>query len=412
VTGASLVFTCFVRDLTEQKQAAEALRESEAKLRQANKMDAIGQLAGGIAHDFNNLLTAIIGYAEVVAAAVRHDRTLHGHVEEISRAGHAASGLTRQLLAFSRRQLLQPTVLDLNAVLANVDKMLRRLIGEHIDLVARRAPGLRCVRADAGQLEQVIVNLAVNARDAMREGGRLTLETLNVTLPPGNPFGLPPGEAIELRVSDTGCGMDAAVQAKIFEPFFTTKEPGKGTGLGLSTVYGIVTQSGGAIAVESAVGCGTTFRIVLPSVADAEAAAAPAAAPVQARGTETVLLVEDEQGVRDLTRLALQQAGYTVLAASGPEEAIRLATAHERRIDLILTDVVMPFMSGPALAEWLAARFPEAKVLYMSGYTDEALVPHGVPLEGVAFLHKPFTPTTLAQRVREVLDAARPVAAA
>jgi PAS domain S-box-containing protein len=407
VTGSSRLFTCFVRDLTEQKQAEEALRQSEANLRQANKMDAIGQLAGGIAHDFNNLLTAIIGYAEVVRKSVQADRALHGHVEQITRAGQAAAGLTRQLLAFSRRQVLQPEVLDLNHVLGNVDKMLRRLIGEHIDLSGRFAPDLRCVRADAGQLEQVIVNLAVNARDAMREGGRLTIETANIDLDPTNSFGLPAGEAVELRVTDTGCGMDAATQAKIFEPFFTTKEPGKGTGLGLSTVYGIVAQSGGAVTVDSVVGRGTTFRIILPSVAGAEPATAhPAPTPEQSRGTELVLLVEDESGVRELAKLALEQAGYTVIAAAGPEEAIRLATQQPRRIDLILTDVVMPFMSGPALVEWLAVRFPDAKVLFMSGYTDDALAPHGVPLTDIAFLPKPFTPTMLCQRVREVLDSA------
>ena len=394
-----------MRDLTEQKQAEEALKKSEAQLRHANKMDAVGQLAGGIAHDFNNLLTAILGYSEVVAGKVRHDQKLSSHVDQISRAGEAAAGLTRQLLAFSRRQMLQPAVLDLNSVLVNVDKMLRRLIGEHIDLVIALAPELRRVRADAGQLEQVIVNLAVNARDAMKVGGRLTLETRNLDLAPGNPYDLPPGEAIALIVTDTGCGIDAATQARVFEPFFTTKEPGKGTGLGLSTVYGIVTQSGGAIAIDSTVGQGTTFRIVLPAVDAGEYVAAATAAPPapRARAAETVLLVEDEQGVRALATLALERAGYTVRAAASPEEAIR-AASEMPRIDLIVTDVIMPLMNGRDLAEWLVERHPNGKVLFMSGYTDDTLLAHGVAVRDIAFIHKPFTPTTLVQRVREVLD--------
>ena len=353
-TDATLLFTCFVRDLTEQKQAEEALRKSEAQLRHANKMDAVGQLAGGIAHDFNNLLTAILGYSEVVAGKMRHDQKLSAHVEQITRAGEAAAGLTRQLLAFSRRQLLQPAVLDLNDVLTNVEKMLRRLIGEHIDLAIELAPDLRRLRADAGQLEQVIVNLAVNARDAMKVGGRLRLETQNIDLEADNPYGLPPGEAVALIVTDTGCGIDAATQARVFEPFFTTKAPGKGTGLGLSTVYGIVTQSGGAIAIDSMVGQGTTFRIVLPAVDAAEQVDATTVAPPapRARAAETVLLVEDEQRVRALAKLALEDAGYQVLAAASPEEAIRAAAAHTGRINVILTDVIMPLMNGRDLAEW------------------------------------------------------------
>jgi two-component system, cell cycle sensor histidine kinase and response regulator CckA len=402
------LYVCFVRDLTEQKQAEEALRTSEAQLRQANKMDAIGHLAGGIAHDFNNLLTAILGYAEVVRDRLRHDAALSGYVDEIARAGQTAASLTRQLLAFSRRQMLQPAVLDLNGVIANVDKMLRRLIGEHIDLVLHLAPDLRRVRADAGQLEQVVMNLVVNARDAMKQGGRLLIETANVRLAAGNSYGLPAGDAVVLTVTDDGCGMDAATQAHIFEPFFTTKEPGKGTGLGLSTVYGIVTQSGGGIELESAVNQGTTFRIVLPVVdAGEEVATTIETSPVVgARGSETVLLVEDEQGVRMLTRLALERGGYAVLTAASPEEAIRMATEHRGRIDLVLADVIMPLMNGRELAEWLVVRYPDARVLFMSGYTDDTLIPHGVASGEMAFLHKPFTPTTLLQRVRDVLDGA------
>jgi hypothetical protein len=406
-TDASLLFTCFVRDLTERKQAEEALRASEAQLRQANKMDAVGQLAGGIAHDFNNLLTAILGYAEVMRMHVRQDPVAGGHIEEIARAGQAAAGLTRQLLAFSRRQVLQPAVLDLNGVLGNVDKMLRRLIGEHIDLVVEPAGGLRRVRADAGQLEQVVVNLVVNARDAMRQGGRLTLATRNETVGGANRYGLAAGDYVVLTVTDTGCGMDARTQARMFEPFFTTKEPGKGTGLGLSTVYGIVTQSGGAITVDSVVGRGTTFTILLPAMdaaVETEPAPPSVAAPRARRG-ETVLLVEDEHGVRNLAKLALETAGYAVLAAGTPEEAIRIAGENER-IDLIVTDVIMPFMNGRELAEWLLVRHPQARVLFMSGYTDDALLPHGVAVGELAFLHKPFTPTTFLLKVSETLDAA------
>jgi PAS domain S-box-containing protein len=406
VSDASQLYACFVRDLTERTQAEEALRQSEAQLRQANKMDAIGQLAGGIAHDFNNLLTAIIGYTEVLAEPLKRDRESSGHLAQIRRAGQAAAGLTRQLLAFSRRQVLQPTVLDLNTVLADVDKMLRRLIGEHIDLVLDLDPDLRRVTADAGQLEQVVVNLAVNARDAMRHGGRISVETRNEELGAANPYGMPPGPAVLLRVTDTGCGMDAATQARIFEPFFTTKETGKGTGLGLSTVYGIVTQSGGGLTVDSVVGRGTTFTIALPGVdAPVEDMANPLAhASLRARASETVLLVEDEQGVRALVKLALEQAGYNVLSAATPEEAIRLATNHPGHIDLILSDVIMPFMNGPALADWLRVRHPAARVLLMSGYTDDTLVLHGVAVGEISFLHKPFTPSTLVAKVAEVLD--------
>ena len=397
-----------VRDVTEHRRTEKALRRTEEQLRQAHKMEAVGQLAGGIAHDFNNLLTAILGYAEVLSDKLGAGHPQQREAEQIARAGRTAASLTRQLLAFSRRQVLQPAVLDLNGVVSNVEKMLRRLIGEHIDLVIRLGGDLPRVRVDAGQLEQVLLNLAVNARDAMREGGRLTIETAAIDVADPDDDEMPTGRCIRLRVSDTGCGMTPEVQAHLFEPFFTTKAPGKGTGLGLSTVYGIVKQSGGAISVETAPGKGATFVIVLPAAAGSEQATAAAAAaprPVAAR-RETVLLVEDEAQVRELAGIALGRAGFTVIEAQRPEEAIALAARHDGPIHLILTDVVMPGMSGRVMVEKLVARRPDARILFMSGYTDDALAPLGVAAGDVAFLHKPFTPRQLADRVREVLDAA------
>jgi nitrogen-specific signal transduction histidine kinase/CheY-like chemotaxis protein len=396
-----------VRDVTEHRRTEKALQRTEEQLRQAHKMDAVGQLAGGIAHDFNNLLTAILGYAEVLSDKLGAGHPQQREAEQIARAGRTAASLTRQLLAFSRRQVLQPAVLDLNGVVSNVEKMLRRLIGEHIDLVIRLGPDLPRVRVDAGQLEQVLLNLAVNARDAMREGGRLTIETEAIDVSE-NDDDLPVGRCVRLRVSDTGCGMTADVQAHLFEPFFTTKAPGKGTGLGLSTVYGIVKQSGGAISVETAPGRGATFVVVLPAAAgsDQPVAAAGAAGPRPvARRQETVLLVEDDRQVRELSAIALGRAGFTVIEAQHPAEAISLADRHEGPIHLILTDVVMPGMNGRVLVEKLVTRRPDARILFMSGYTDDALAPLGVAAGDMAFLHKPFTPRQLAERVREVLDA-------
>jgi two-component system, cell cycle sensor histidine kinase and response regulator CckA len=299
-------------------------------------------------------------------------------------------------------------VLDLNSVVSNVDKMLRRLIGEHIDLNIKLAPGLPRIRVDAGQLEQVLLNLAVNARDAMRDGGRLTIETSRINLTSANEYDLPPGRCVMLSVRDTGCGMTAAVKAHLFEPFFTTKAPGKGTGLGLSTVYGIVTQSGGAIAVDTAPNKGTTFIVVFPEAAIAEEAASAAGASPRAavQRSETVLLVEDEEQVRALASVALQRAGFKVIEAQHPEEALEAAARHQGPIHLILTDVVMPGMNGRVMVERLVTRYPEARILFMSGYTDDALAPMGVAPADVAFLNKPFTPKELAERVRDVLDAA------
>ena len=408
VSGGGQTLCGAVRDVTEHRQTEKALRRTEEQLRQAHKMDAIGQLAGGIAHDFNNLLSAILGYAELLSEKLGAGHPLQHEAEQIARAGRSAASLTRQLLAFSRRQVLQPAVLDLNGVVANVEKMLRRLIGEHIDLNIKLAPELPRVRVDAGQLEQVLLNLAVNARDAMRDGGRLTIETVPLDLPDNNDYDLAPGRCVMLRVKDTGCGMTPAVQAHLFEPFFTTKAPGKGTGLGLSTVYGIVKQSGGAITVDTAPGKGATFVIVLPAAVGSEETALSAATggrPV-AKRTETVLLVEDESQVRTLAAIALEGAGYTVLAAQHPEEAFELVARHQGPLHLIVTDVVMPGMNGRVMVEQLIRRFPDVRILFMSGYTDDALAPLGVAAGDMVFLHKPFTPKQLAERAREVLDAA------
>ncbi|MEK9133353.1 MAG: ATP-binding protein, partial [Pseudomonadota bacterium] len=377
-------------------------------LRQAQKMEAVGQLAGGIAHDFNNMLTVINGYSDVLLQALPADDAQRDSVTEIRQAGERAATLTRQLLAFSRRQVLELRVLDVNAVVTNVDKMLQRLIGEDITLVTVLKSGLGCVKADPGQLEQVIVNLAVNARDAMPQGGKLTIETGNVDLDEtyaGQRFFVQTGPYVMLAVSDTGFGMDAETQKHIFEPFFTTKEKGKGTGLGLATVYGIVKQSGGYVWVYSEVGKGTTFKVYLPRVPDAIASAGHKTQPSRSvLGSETILLVEDDALVRTLTMKVLQGGGYTVLAAPNGDDAIRIFRTHPSPIHLIVSDVVMPFVSGREMAASLVALNPDVKVLFMSGYTDDTIVRHGVVEMGVPFLQKPFTPTGLLRKVREVLE--------
>jgi len=403
--SGSAVLGCVevLRDITERKRAEE-------QLRQAHKMEAIGQLAGGVAHDFNNLLMAIIGYSELLLARLREGDRLRKHVQEIKKAGERAAALTRQLLAFSRRQVLVPQVLDLNSVVSNVQKMLRRMIGEDIDLLTVPAPDLGQVRADPGQVEQVIMNLAVNARDAMPEGGNLTLETTNVALDESytrNHIDVLPGRYVMLAVRDTGSGMDAETLSHIFEPFFTTKEEGKGTGLGLATVYGIAKQSGGHIEVSSEPGQGTTFRVYLPRIEAAyEPAARGAPAEEMPRGTETVLLVEDDVVVCELLREMLQGSGYTVLEAGGARQALRMGERYAPRpIHLLLADVVMPEMSGPQLADHLARVYPKMKVLYISGYTDAAVARHGKLSTKAPYLQKPFAPEVLARKVREVLDA-------
>jgi len=396
-------------DITERKHAEEALRRSESQLRQALKMEAVGKLAGGIAHDFNNLLTAITGQSEMCLRRLTPEDPIYGRIDEIKKAGDRAAVLTRQLLAFSRKQILQPEVIDLNHVVFEVSKMLQRLIGEDIDLLLGLGADIGSVKADPNQLEQVLMNLTVNARDAMPTGGKLTIETSNVQLNEafaGRHLSVPPGDYVMLAVSDTGCGIDAATQARIFEPFFTTKEVGKGTGLGLATVYGIVKQSGGSLWVYSEVGQGTTFKIYLPCVeGPVEKVKVVAKHGELAAGVETVLLVEDESVVREMAMEILVECGYSVLEAKDGAEALQLARQHAGEIHLMLTDVVMPRMSGRDLAEQLAIFRPEVKVLYMSGYTDDAIVHHGVLDEGTAFIGKPFTMEALAKKVRETLDA-------
>ena len=399
--GALECFEFIVEDVTDQ-------RALEERLRQTQKMEAVGRLAGGIAHDFNNLLTAILGSVDFLRRALGPDHPEHAETEEIQKAAVRAADLTRQLLAFSRQQVLAPKVLEVDALVANLEKMLRRLISEDVELrFAPQAPRA-AVRVDPGQLEQVIVNLVVNARDAMPRGGKLTIETATVDLDAAYAWEhgtVEPGRYVMLAVTDTGVGIDRAEQARLFEPFFTTKEFGKGTGLGLATVYGIVKQSGGYIWVYSEPGQGATFKVYLPRVE-------PAGEPVVARpsparapgGTETILLAEDEAAVRNLARRVLEKHGYTLLLAATGRDGVRLATQHAGPIDLLVTDVVMPEMGGRELAQCLTALQPGLKVLYLSGYTDDMIVRHGVLEAGVAFLQKPFTPDTLLRKIREVLD--------
>ena len=396
------------RLLLESRRAYDELAETQGQLEQAQKMDAVGRLAGGVAHDFNNLLTVILGRTDILLHPLKPEDPMRRGIELIQRTAGRAADLTRQLLAFSRKQVLEPVVLDLGAVTTDMKDMLGRLIGEDIALLTTPTPGLGRVKADRGQIEQVIMNLAVNARDAMPQGGRLIVETANIDLDDEyvrRHVGARPGPHVMLAVSDTGTGIPHEIQSQIFEPFFTTKEQGKGTGLGLATVYGIVKQSGGYIEVDSEPGRGTTFRVYLPRL-DAEPApvdrsARPAAA---AGGTETILLVEDEEGVRELARDILRASGYTVLEARNGPEALLLCERHQGQLDMLLTDVVMPRMSGRELAERLAPLRPDLSVLYMSGYTDDAVIRHGVLGAGTAFLQKPFTPAALVLRVRETLD--------
>ncbi len=389
------------RDITDR-------RRLETQLRQSQKMDAIGRLAGGVAHDFNNLLTAILGYCNLMLDEVPPENPLRGDLLEIRAAGERAAALTRQLLAFSRRQMLQPQTVDVNALIAQIEKMLHRLIGEDVELVTAFSPDISPVRVDPASLEQVLVNLAVNSRDAMPLGGRLTIETATVELDSAyeaNHAAIAAGRYVMLAVSDTGHGMDAMTSARVFEPFFTTKEQGKGVGLGLATVYGIVKQNGGYIWVYSEPGRGTTFKVYLPPVDAAKPPAGEAEeSPARAHGWETVLLVEDEESVRVLAREVLRRQGYVVLEARHGLDALRVAERHADSIQLMVTDVVMPHMSGRDLAERLVLMRPEMKVLFISGYADHAVM-HRELMPGSEFLQKPFAPAAFARKVRHVLDA-------
>ncbi len=386
-----------------------AKKHLEAQLLQAQKMESMGRLAGGVAHDFNNLLTAIMGYADLTAATLPSMSRARDNLQEIKEAALRARDLTRQLLAFARRQIARPRVLDLHDLVQDTSKLLRRLIGEDIELVLPQSPAPTLIAADAAQIEQVLVNLALNARDAMPNGGQLTITTSAVTLGPETeerPGGLAPGSFVRLTVRDTGVGMSPEARAHLFEPFFTTKETGKGTGLGLATCYGIVTQSGGHIELESEGGRGTTVTILLPratGVADEVAPNRESAEP--SRGRETVLLVEDEPAVRTLSARILRLRGYTVLEAQHGEDALRVAATHRGGIDLLLTDLVMPQMGGEALAERFRETHPTTRVLFTSGYADSETFRTRVQGKEVAFLEKPFSPTALARKVREVLDA-------
>ena len=392
VRGAVLVF----RDISKRRQLEEQASHSQ-------KMEAVGRLAGGVAGDFNNVLTVITGYAELLRAEVPANGSLHRFVDEIIYAGERAAALTRHLLAFSRGSTAQPRVIDLNTVVSNMEPMLRRLLGQNTELILFPASGLGRVKADPAQIEQVIVNLASNSRDAMPEGGKLVLETANVELdegPGSKNLGLPPGAYVMLAVSDTGVGMDPETRSRLFEPFFTTKAPGKGSGLGLATVYGVIKQSDGQVTVYSQPGCGTIFEIYLPRVTES---ITPVVRATSAKGSETILLVDDEEGVRRLVCAILRSNGYDVLEAVNGPGALTVFEKNAHKIDLVLTDIVMPQMSGLELGSQLAEQSPSLKILYMSGYRDNPIgtggdTPH-------AFLHKPFTPDTLLAKVREVLDA-------
>jgi PAS domain S-box-containing protein len=388
-------------EITERKRLEEQLMQSQ-------KMEAVGQLAGGVAHDFNNILTAIVGYTDLLATELGGNSRQLEDLDEIRKAARRAAALTRQLLAFSRKQVLEPRILDMNDVILNLDKMLRSLISENIDLRTSLAPNLDAARADPNQLEQVIMNLAINARDAMPDGGTLTIETANARLDQAyaeQHVSVIPGDYVMLAVTDTGCGMDEQTKARIFEPFFTTKPAGRGTGLGLSTVYGIVKQSGGNIWLYSEPGNGTTFKVYLPAIqALPEDIGKTAPVELARHGSGTVLVVEDDEQLRRLTHRALASQGYTVLEADRGSTALDIARRHKGAIDLLLTDVIMPDTNGRKLAETLRPTRPGLRVLYMSGYPDGAIANHGMLEPGVAYLAKPFTTEAVVRKVREVLD--------
>ncbi|MBI4424046.1 MAG: response regulator [Elusimicrobia bacterium] len=400
-------------ELRSEIQERQRIEQEKEKLQvqfiQAQKMEAVGRLAGGIAHDFNNLLTAIMGYSAFLLQKLPKGDPSREDVEEISKAGDRAAGLTRQLLAFSRQQVLQPRPLNVNAVVTGIESMLRRILGEDVEMTLHLGSDLGTIMADPGQLEQVLTNLVINSRDAMPKGGRILIETANVELDASyakSHLEAKPGPHVMLAVTDEGCGMDEKVLAHIFEPFFTTKEQGKGTGLGLATTFGIVKQSGGSIFVYSEPGHGTTFKVYLPVVQVAPEPLKAGGARAPETGVETVLLVEDEELVRKFAARALRMLGYTVVDARDGEEALALCAKSDKPIDLLLSDIVMPKMHGTELAERVRALVPGVKVLFMSGYTDQGVVHGGLLGSGTPFIQKPITPDTLARKVRQVLDAA------
>jgi two-component system cell cycle sensor histidine kinase/response regulator CckA len=395
-------------DTTEAKRAQARIAVTEEQLRQSQKMEAVGVLAGGVAHDFNNLLSVILCYGDLVVGQIGTESPLRADVDEIGKAARRAADLTRQLLMFSRQQVLEPKVLDLNEVLASMEKMLHRILGADVDFVSLVGQKELRVKVDPSSLEQVVMNLVVNAREAMPRGGKLTLETAHVLLDEEYAklhLGVKPGPYVMLAVTDTGGGIDKAAQARIFEPFFTTKDKGKGTGLGLSTVFGIVQQSGGSIWLYSEPGKGTTFKVFLPSVNLPTDSTRPAALPIDAGGNETILLVEDDEQLRLVTGSILRRLGYEVVLACNASEALLQSEALASPIHLMLTDVIMPRLSGAELAKRLAVSRPEMRVLYMSGYTDDSIVRHGVLEATMSFLQKPITLRSLTAKVREVLDA-------
>jgi len=408
--GVPLFFITHIQDITDRKRAEAEKEKLQAQLQHAIKMEAVGRLAGGVAHDFNNLLTVITGYSELLLRKIGKKSSMHGQVEEIRRAGERAASLTQQLLAFSRKQIIEPKVVHLGHLVAEMHKMLTRLIGEDISLQATTGKSLGSVKVDPGQFQQILMNLVVNARDAMPGGGKIVIETANVDLDEGycalHPY-VKPGRFVMLAVSDTGAGMSEEVKAHIFEPFFTTKEKGCGTGLGLATTYGSVHQAGGSIEVYSEVGIGTTFKIYLPRVEEQVIIPVNDDLPTDLPGgTETVLIVEDEDILRNLCVRILEHLGYKVLQARNGTEAIVEVQGYGDRIDLLLTDVVMPGMNGSELATQLVLHNPEMKVLFTSGYTEDVISHHGVLAEGVSFIGKPYVPSSLARKVREVLGKA------
>jgi PAS domain S-box-containing protein len=407
----SLTVARLEREISDREKAERALQESEGQLRHAQKMDAVGRLAGGVAHDFNNMLSVILGHTEMTLATLDEGSALYESLDTIRQAALRSAGLTQQLLAFSRQQVVSPRLLDLRQSVREFEKMLERVIGDDITLCITLGGEPCPVRVDPVQMEQVILNLAINARDAMPEGGKLWIETRISTLGPEHVFAHPEaklGRHVELMVRDEGTGMDLETQRRIFEPFFTTKAEGRGTGLGLSTVYGIVHQSGGSLAVESELGKGSTFRVFLPVAVPGRESWQPDTKVLPARGTETILLVEDEPQVRRVCALTLRALGYQVVVAEDPEDAVKICASEQRTLHAVLTDVVMPGVSGVALVDRLRALRPGLKVLFMSGYTDRQIVDVSKLNESAAFIHKPFTPDSLGRQLRQLLDANAP----